>query len=164
MCELSDAAWDVLMPALNRMQQKHEPHLLWRPSGKWSRIILCSGSFPPRDKQNTPKSLRYFHIGAPDLFSWIWSFKKGGQMGLTPILFEFDMQRFFNSGAALCWQNTFHYLESSNTDVDALCKITSIPTYIFPSFGMPRLPRTCIKTNSLSSLIQYISNSPVRIN
>lgn len=95
-----------------------------------------TGSLPPRDKQNTPKS----QIGAPDLFSWIWSFKKGGQMGLKPILFEFDMQCFFNAGAALCWQNTFHYLESSNTDVDALCKITSIPTYIFPSFGMPRVP------------------------
>ncbi len=54
-------------------------------------------------------------------------------MGLKSILFEFDMQRFFTAGAALCWQNTFYYLESSNTDVDALCKITSIPTYIFLS-------------------------------
>lgn len=54
-------------------------------------------------------------------------------MGLKSILFEFDMQRFFTAGAALCWQNTFYYLESSNTDVDALFKITSIPTYIFLS-------------------------------
>lgn len=71
-------------------------------------------------------------------------------MGLKSILSEFDMQCFFTAGAALYWQNTFHYLESFNTDVDALCKIASIPTYIFLSLEC----QTCIKTNSLSSLIQ----------
>lgn len=133
------------------------------PICNYGHLASAQEEVPLRDKQNSP-NYRYFQIGAPDLFFWICSFKIGGQMGLKPILFDFDMQHFFTAGAALYWQNTFHYLESSNTDVDALCKITSIPTYIFPSFGMPRVPRTCIKTNSLSSLIQYISTSPVKMN
>ncbi len=60
-------------------------------------------------------------------------FYERGQMGLKSILSEFNMPCFFTAETALCWQNTFHYLESSNTDVDALCKIISIPTYIFLS-------------------------------
>lgn len=38
-------------------------------------------TLPSRDKHNRPKSLRYFQIGASDLFSCIWSFTSGVKWG-----------------------------------------------------------------------------------